>query len=212
MPSLPSSPRRPQPPSKANDLGTAQPTAPLQRPATTPQVSEWVRSVRRERHAFVDFAEYCKVQLEHAVRSSEHQGDPNAFRTAVCFELLAMVGQQFGRYDALFRVILTECERSVYVSPETKLGTRVSDWFALQPYFAELQVQRAAKDTMDTEIAHLDGQHHFMMQQLATKENVIDRTTDRWARTVLLQVFRTWQTVTIEAHKVKLATAKTMAR
>ncbi len=32
--------------------------------------------------------EYSKIRLEDALRSSEHQGVPNAFRTAVCFELL----------------------------------------------------------------------------------------------------------------------------
>ncbi|ETV77616.1 hypothetical protein, variant 1, partial [Aphanomyces astaci] len=190
------------------------------RPSTTPNVSGWVASVSRENKDFARFAEYFQTQLEHAVRSSEHQGDPNGFRTSVCFELLDMVGQQFNRYDGLLRTIVRECENSVYVDPQhnhqhhrgARVPLKASDYFVRQPFFAELHVQQGAKQAVDDDIAALDDRHQFMMEQLAIKENVLDRTSQRWARTILLQAFRTWNRVTQAKHKVRMSMQKAMAR
>ncbi|ETV99360.1 hypothetical protein H310_08074 [Aphanomyces invadans] len=187
------------------------------RPATTPSVSGWVASVDRENKDYACFVEYFETQLEHAIRSSEHQGNPNGFRTSVGFELLDMIGRQFNRYDNLLRTIVRECEKSVYVNPDalrTQRGTplKASDYFALQPYFVELHVQRTAQQAVDNDIAKLDGRHQFMMGQLSTKENVLERTSQRWARTILLQAFRTWNRITQAKLKVRASMHKAMAR
>ncbi|RHY09354.1 hypothetical protein DYB36_003538 [Aphanomyces astaci] len=148
-----------------------------------------------------------------------------------------MVGQQFNRYDGLLRTIVRECENSVYVDPQhnhqhhrgARAPLKASDYFARQPYFAELHVQQGAKQAIDDDMcvstarvlwildcvtcsAALDDRHQFMMGQLAIKENVLDRTSQRWARTILLQAFRTWNRVTQAKHKVRMSMQKAMAR
>ncbi|RHY29800.1 hypothetical protein DYB32_004846 [Aphanomyces invadans] len=147
----------PQRPKTSGRGDVAQQEPKQARPATTPSVSGWVASVDRENKDYACFVEYFETQLEHAIRSSEHQGNPNGFRTSVGFELLDMIGRQFNRYDNLLRTIVRECEKSVYVNPDalrTQRGTplKASDYFALQPYFVELHVQRTAQQAVDNDM------------------------------------------------------------
>ncbi|KDO18021.1 hypothetical protein SPRG_16600 [Saprolegnia parasitica CBS 223.65] len=179
----------------------------------------WVKSIQKEKTDYMNFAAYSKVQLEHALRASDHLGVPNGLRTAICFELLENVSTHFERYKDLLRAILRECKQSVYVDPgavQVKIdaggSVTVADFFELQPYFIELQDKRIEQAQVNADISILDRKHGFMMDQLATKESVLDRVSERWARTILLQAFHNWHKVVADKRKVRSSMQKAMGR
>ncbi|EQC30073.1 hypothetical protein SDRG_12134 [Saprolegnia diclina VS20] len=182
-------------------------------------VTAWVKSIQKEKTDYMNFAAYSKVQLEHALRASDHLGVPNGLRTAICFELLENVSTHFERYKDLLRAILRECEQSVYLDPSAVRAkidaggaVTMADFFGLQPYFVELQDKRIEQAQIDDDISILDRKHSFMMDQLATKESVLERVSERWARTILLQAFHNWHKVVADKRKVRSSMQKAMGR
>ncbi|KAH9186995.1 hypothetical protein AeNC1_011028 [Aphanomyces euteiches] len=188
----------------------------MDRPSTSPRVAAWMRSMKQEQRDWRSFVEYSKTQLEHAIRSSEHHGDPNAFRTAVCFDLLENLGHCVDRYQNLLDRIRTECERAVYVNipdgPPRPPGNNVHIFMELEPYFKKLHVQRAIKTDLDDDIEQLDRHHAFMLSQLENKERVIERLTLKLEHTVRVQIFRNWRQVTAKKKHARAAVARAMQR
>ncbi|OQR99707.1 hypothetical protein ACHHYP_04879 [Achlya hypogyna] len=183
------------------------------------KVAQWVKSIEKERTDYASFAAYSKMQLEHALRASDHLGVPNGLRTAICFELLENVSTHFDRYKELMQAILRECEQSVYVHTQ-QLRARIdsgspitmSDFFELQPYFIELQDKRLERSQLDDDVTILDRRHQFMMNQLATKESVLERISERWARTILRQTLINWRKIIADKRKVRSSMQKAMGR
>lgn len=94
-------------------------------------------------------------QLMTALRSTEHLGVPNAFRTAICFDVLLQLSAKFARFEQLVSVIRKEAECAIYIpstaaaasEPLTMMGS-----FARKTYFTELRQVLEEKDALERDL------------------------------------------------------------
>lgn len=94
-------------------------------------------------------------QLTTALRSTEHLGVPNAFRTAICFDVLLQLSAKFARFEQLMGVIRKEAESAIYIPPTAAAAsdplTMVGS-FARKTYFTELRQVLEEKDTLERDL------------------------------------------------------------
>ncbi|TYZ66048.1 hypothetical protein PybrP1_011108 [[Pythium] brassicae (nom. inval.)] len=167
-------------------------------------------------------------QLRSALQSTEHLGTPNAFRTTVCFDVLANVSGKFERFRKIMGAIRDEVDCAVYApsgsagappklnstrvgNPGRSLST-VADSFARKTYYAELSEVLTGKQSLERDLVHLDDTFAFMTKQLRTNEQVMDRLARRWARVVMKQTLVDWKKIIMRKKYTRVLLEKTSGR
>lgn len=131
-----------------------------------------IRCSRTHLCANLSLMHVCQVsrferQLRSALQSTEHLGTPNAFRTAVCFKVLATVSDKFERFRKLIGIVRDEMEHAVYAPSDSADALRptslqlkhpvrssatVTDSFARKTYYAELNEVLAEKQSLERDL------------------------------------------------------------
>lgn len=98
-------------------------------------------------------------KLTTALRSTEHLGVPNAFRTAICFDVLIQLSAKFARFKQLMGVIRNEAESAIYIpataapanATASESAVMVAS-FVRKTYFAELRQVMEEKDALEKDL------------------------------------------------------------
>lgn len=113
-------------------------------------------------------------QLQSALRSTEHLGVPNAFRTAVCLDVLAKVSVKFERFQQILVTVRREAESAIYITTKSSAANNNNDMeprtesarsppsvgatprldvaLARKTYFAELKQVLAEKEALERDL------------------------------------------------------------
>ncbi|DAZ96410.1 TPA: hypothetical protein N0F65_012491 [Lagenidium giganteum] len=212
-------------------------------------VARWSQTCEDEAVDFHFEAAALETHYASAVKSTEHLGAPNAFRTALSLELLDVVSSKFSRFHHLMQALLRETTSAIYLprrlrydhyhtgngsdddeddesnlyeggafnddtsdnEPPPKEIT-IARMMAQRAYFAELHAMIEAKAALNDKLEQLDRQHAFMTKQLRTKEKMVDRVAQRWARVVMKQALVDWKKIILRKKYTRVLLEKTSRR
>jgi hypothetical protein len=169
-------------------------------------------------------------QLTAALQSTSHLGAPNAFRTAISFDVLHQITSKYGRFDGVMGILQKEMSRAVFVTLPTQVETshkddvgdrddhqqiqaeRVQRFFARQTFFTQLQQVLEKKANLQSQLDGLDVMHALMLTQLRHEERMVEKIASRWARVLLKQTLVDWRKIIVRKKYTRVLLEKTSAR
>lgn len=86
--------------------------------------SDWIGDYSGESDYFQSASVYVEVKLREVLQSTSNLELPNAFRTAVCCDLLQRMTACVGQFTSIFHPLIQELMKSVFknYSPEVFNG------------------------------------------------------------------------------------------
>ena len=181
-------------------------------------VSAWTDSAEKEEEFFNSFTLFAQMKLNEVLKTTEKYGMPNAPRAAVCLELLAKLGQCFGRYSALHSRLVHEVLQMVYYKFDTIFGDHSGNkpitrqnLLEATPFFSKVNGLESSLYVAQMKADRMKKLFADTSSQSEKRSRVVDRAIASWSHKLLARLFQNWRSQVVSTrHKLRVLKRRQM--
>ncbi|CEO95815.1 hypothetical protein PBRA_004528 [Plasmodiophora brassicae] len=150
---------------------------------------DWLKSYHDESTMFTSLAVYIEIKMREVRHATRNVPMPNAFRTAVCCDMMRKLATCMGGFRDAFEMISLEIYRSIY--RDYQPGT--FDVFQGTPFYVETRHMKKVADDKQNEIARLQNEIEIRKARAETAVANLDKIVNKWSSSILVSSFRQWR-------------------
>lgn len=150
---------------------------------------DWLKSYHDESTMFTSLAVYIEIKMREVRHATRNVPMPNAFRTAVCCDMMRKLATCMGGFRDAFEMISLEIYRSIY--RDYQPGT--FDVFQGTPFYVETRHMKKVADDKQNEIARLQNEIEIRKVRAETAVANLDKIVNKWSSSILVSSFRQWR-------------------
>jgi hypothetical protein len=173
------------------------------------RLQSWLSNFKTEQQSFESIAVYAESKLSEVRSATAGLATPNAYRTAVCCDILGKMRLLFGRYDHLMVEVMKEVLASIYIDSDSLMGAHILPSGAEQllhlgkPYFEDWQTQRTRLELTERKLMLWETKRSDMETMLSKSMVVLKIAIRTWQRLYLSRFMDEWR-IWIALRKQKL--------
>lgn len=158
-------------------------------------LDSWLRSYQNESCMFSSLALFIEVKLREIQQASRGAPVPNAFRTAICCDMMYKLSSTLGTFSAAFQPLVKELFDSIYV----QFDTRASSPFQATPYFLETQKLREKNKDLHSRMRDLLDEVNLRKARSTLNRGGLESVIRNWQSSIVTNTFRQWRAYVV--HK-----------
>jgi hypothetical protein len=173
------------------------------------RLQSWLNNFQTEQQSFESIAVYAEAKLSEVRSATAGLSTPNAYRTAVCCDILGKMRLLFGRYDHLMVEVMKEILSSIYIDCDALMGAHILPSGAEQllhlgtPYFEDWIGQKTRLELAERKLMLWETKRKDMETMLSKSLVVLKVAIRTWQRLYLSRFMDEWR-IWLKLRKKKL--------